>query len=196
MFVRSKTIRANGRTYQYLHIVENRWEKGKVRQRIVGSLGRLDSLLESGDLEQVITQLVERCPTVKLLRAQAAGALELESDRVWGPVLVFGRLWEELGLKASELLDLRCLGLVYGEEVGVFQLVCLARVKSGLAELEARECSGSWERSELIAAPTEALTLARWILENKDRLTVAGRSGLVMEGMRRWGEPWSEGLLA
>lgn len=99
MFVRSKTIRANGRTYQYLHIVENRWEKGKVRQRIVGSLGRLDSLLESGDLEQVITQLVERCPTVKLLRAQAAGALELESDRVWGPVLLFGRLWEELGLQ-------------------------------------------------------------------------------------------------
>jgi hypothetical protein len=99
MFVRTKTIRSNGRTYQYLHIVENRWENGKVRQRIVGSLGRLDELTERGDLERVITQLVERCPTVKLLRAEAAGTLQVESDRVWGPALLFGRLWEELGLK-------------------------------------------------------------------------------------------------
>ena len=104
--------------------------------------------------------------------------------------------WEELGLQPSELLDLRCLGLVYGEEVGVFQLVCLARIECGLADLEARDCSGSWERSELIAAPMEAEALACWILEYKEKLTVAGRSGLVMEGMRRWGESWSEGLLA
>ena len=104
--------------------------------------------------------------------------------------------WEELGLKPSELLDLRCLGLVYGEEVGVFQLVCLARIDCGLADLERRDCIGSWERSELIAAPTEADTLGRWIIDHKEKLTVAGRSGMVMEGMRRWGESWSEGLLA
>ena len=45
MFLRVKTLHANHRTYQYLHIVENRWENGKVRQRLVGSLGRLDQLL-------------------------------------------------------------------------------------------------------------------------------------------------------
>ena len=99
MFVRSKTIESNGRTYQYIHIVETFRENGKVRQRIVGSLGRLDELLGQGDLERVITGLVEHCPTVKLLRAQSSGALEIESDKVWGPALLFGRLWEELGLK-------------------------------------------------------------------------------------------------
>lgn len=100
MFVRVKTVRSGARTYRYLHIVENRWENGRARQRIVGSLGRLDELQAKGELEQVIRQLVEHCPSVKLLRAQAEGTLAVSSDRVWGPVLVFDRLWEELGLKA------------------------------------------------------------------------------------------------
>jgi hypothetical protein len=99
MFVRVKTLQANGRTYQYLHLVENRWENGKTRQHIIGSLGRLDELLANGDLERVITQLVEHCPTVRLLQAKADGALQVHSDKLWGPVLVFNRLWEELGLR-------------------------------------------------------------------------------------------------
>lgn len=103
MFVRLKTLRQNGRTYQYLHIVENVRENGNHRQRIIGSLGCLDELTKHGDLERVVTQLVEHCPTVKLLRAEAAGTLQVDSDRVWGPALLFGRLWEELGLKVPPL---------------------------------------------------------------------------------------------
>lgn len=99
MFVRLKTVQANGRSYHYLHIVQNRWENGKVRQHLVGSLGRLEDLLASGDLERVITQLVEHCPTVRILRAQAQGTLEVLQDQAWGPALVFDRLWEELGLR-------------------------------------------------------------------------------------------------
>ncbi len=78
-------------------------ENGKTRQHIIGSLGRLDELLAKGDLERVITQLVEHCPTVRLLKAKAEGSLQVISDKLWGPVLVFDRLWEELGLK--ELLS-------------------------------------------------------------------------------------------
>lgn len=100
MFVRVKTVTSAGRTYQYLHIVENRWDNGRVRQRVIGSLGRLDELLAGGDLERVIAQLVEHCPGVRLLRAQQTGSLATSSDRLWGPVLVFDRLWTELGLKA------------------------------------------------------------------------------------------------
>jgi hypothetical protein len=32
--------------YQYLQLVENRWEKGKVLQRVVATLGRLDQMDE------------------------------------------------------------------------------------------------------------------------------------------------------
>jgi len=69
MFVRLKTLHANRRTYQYLHIVENRWEHGKVRQHVVGSLGRLDQLQASGDLRRVIEGLVAQCPAVRLREA-------------------------------------------------------------------------------------------------------------------------------
>lgn len=99
MFVRAKTVRSGKRTYRYLHIVENRWEKGRTRQHILGSLGRLEDLQAQGDLERVIRQLVEHCPSVQLVRAQAAGTLQVLCDKLWGPVLVFERLWEELGLK-------------------------------------------------------------------------------------------------
>lgn len=100
MFVRVKNVQANGRRYRYLQIVENFRDAERVRQRVLGSLGRLDELLASGELERVVTQLAEQCPSVRVLRAEAAGALEVVSDRSWGPVLVFDRLWEELGLKA------------------------------------------------------------------------------------------------
>jgi hypothetical protein len=118
MFVRVKSVTAGQRTYQYLQIVENQRERGRVRQRVVGSLGRLDELLANGDLEQVIKQLVERCPSVRLLQAQQAGSLEVMSDRLWGPVLVFDRLWQELGLKA--LLPTLGRGLGFDFERMVF----------------------------------------------------------------------------
>ena len=100
MFVRLKTVRSGSRTYQYLQVVENCRDHGRIRQRIVGNLGRLDELLENGNLERVITQMAEHCPAVRLLRADVAGSLQIVSDLVWGPVLVFDRLWEQLGLKA------------------------------------------------------------------------------------------------
>jgi len=99
MFVRLKSVVTSGRTYQYLHIVQNYRENGRVRQRIIGSLGRLDELQSNGDLERVINGLVEHCPSVRLVNAAEAGTLEVISDKLWGPVLVFDRLWEELGLK-------------------------------------------------------------------------------------------------
>lgn len=99
MFVRTKTVRSAGRTYRYLHLVENYRQDGRVRQRIVGSLGRLEDLQQSGNLEQVIRQLVEHCPAVRLLQAEAAGSLVVDADKTWGPVLIFERLWDELGLR-------------------------------------------------------------------------------------------------
>lgn len=99
MFVRTKTIYSCGRPYQYLHIVENYRDNGKVRQRIIGSLGRRDVLLENGNLERVIAQLAEQCPSVRIMRAQKEGDMTVERDALWGPVIVLNRLWEELGIK-------------------------------------------------------------------------------------------------
>jgi 8-oxo-dGTP pyrophosphatase MutT (NUDIX family) len=98
---------------------------------------------------------------------------------------------EELGLEASELTDHGCLGLVYGEHVGVFQLVCTASVDASRGELEKRDCSGAWERSDLLSAPADPDSLSIWLEEHRPRITEAGLSALVMEGMRLWGADWA-----
>lgn len=98
MFVRVKRLRAGKKTYEYVHLVETRRDHGVPRQRVIASLGRLDELLATGDLERVIRQLVEQCPAVKIRKAQEDGTLQAISDKLWGPALVFGQLWNELGL--------------------------------------------------------------------------------------------------
>jgi hypothetical protein len=98
MFVRLKTVATNQRSYQYVQIVENRREAGHVRQHIVASLGRLDHLEAEGDLQRIIEGLVKLAPQVRLVKAQREGSLAAETDRVWGPVLIFERLWQDLGL--------------------------------------------------------------------------------------------------
>ena len=53
MFFRTKT--SGPRTY--LQVVENRWEGGRSRQRVVATLGRLDQLRDSGQLEATHKEL-------------------------------------------------------------------------------------------------------------------------------------------
>ena len=62
MFFRTKTSGPRS----YLQIVENRWEDGQPRQRVIATLGRLDQLQQSG-------HLVEQDGKRFLLRSDAKG---------------------------------------------------------------------------------------------------------------------------
>jgi len=58
MFLRIK--RTQG--YAYVQLVENRWQEGRSRQRVLATLGRLDQLQESGSLAALLesgSRLVE-----------------------------------------------------------------------------------------------------------------------------------------
>jgi hypothetical protein len=50
MFFRTK--KSGSRSY--LQIAENRWENGRSRQRVITTLGRLDQLQESGQLDALL----------------------------------------------------------------------------------------------------------------------------------------------
>jgi hypothetical protein len=50
MFFRRKRSGQHG----YLQIVENRWEKGRSRQRVVVTVGRLDQLQQSGQVDGLL----------------------------------------------------------------------------------------------------------------------------------------------
>ena len=93
MFFRTKT--SGPRTY--LQVVENRWEGGRSRQRVVATLGRLDQLQQSGQLDALLASGARLAQSVLLISEHAHGRLPSISVRHIGPALVFQRLWEATG---------------------------------------------------------------------------------------------------
>lgn len=83
---------------KYLQIAESYRDGKKVRQRIVATLGRLDLLQESGQLDRLLRSGVRFSEKIRVLDAHAAGKTKPVSVIRIGPELVFGRLWEKLGL--------------------------------------------------------------------------------------------------
>jgi len=96
MFARTKR---SGR-HEYLQIVHNDRVDGKIRQRVIGTLGRLDRLRESGDLGRLLSSLSRYAEQTAVLTAHQRGELAEARTRRIGPDLVFGRLWEELGIRS------------------------------------------------------------------------------------------------
>jgi Transposase DDE domain len=101
--------------YRYLQIAHSVREGKKVRQQVIATLGRLDLLQQSGQLERLMRSGVRHCEGLAVLDAHAAGQMEPVSVRRIGPGLVFGRLWQESGL--PEVLRALLKGRRYGFEV-------------------------------------------------------------------------------
>src|SRR5512142_410558 len=103
MFFRTKT--SGPRTY--LQIVENRWEDGRPRQRVIATLGRLDQLQQSGQLDALLASGARLAQSVLLLPAHAKGQLPTITTRRIGPALIIQRLWEQTGCQRviEQLLD-------------------------------------------------------------------------------------------
>ena len=80
----------------YLQIVENRWEKGRSKQRVIATIGRLDQLQQSGQLDGLLESGAKFAEAAMVLVAHRRG--EAPAIRHWriGPALIFGRLWEQL----------------------------------------------------------------------------------------------------
>ncbi len=103
MFFRTKT--SGPRTY--LQIVENRWEDGRPRQRVIATLGRLDQLQQSGQLDALLASGARLAQSVLLLSAHAKGQLPTITTRRIGPALIIQRLWHQTGCQRviEQLLD-------------------------------------------------------------------------------------------
>src|SRR3954470_8712864 len=103
MFFRTKTSGSRS----YLQIVENRWVEGRTRQRVVATLGRLDQLQQSGQLDALLVSGARLAQSALLLSAHAKGQLPTITTRRIGPALVFQRLWQQTGCQRviEQLLD-------------------------------------------------------------------------------------------
>jgi hypothetical protein len=84
--------------YAYLQIVESFRERGQVHQRVLSTVGRLDTLQASGQLDALMRSGLRFCEQLAVIDAHAAGQTEPVQVQRVGPDLVFGRLWETLEL--------------------------------------------------------------------------------------------------
>ena len=83
---------------QYLMIVESRRTGARIEQVTVASLGRLDKLQESGQLDGLLTSLARFSEKLCVLGAHERGESVTARARRIGPALIFERLWRELGI--------------------------------------------------------------------------------------------------
>lgn len=83
---------------KYLQIAESFREGKKVRQRVIATLGRLDVMQDSGQLDRLLRSGLRFSEKIRVLDAHAAWETEAVRVTKVGPDLVFGRLWESVGL--------------------------------------------------------------------------------------------------
>lgn len=93
MFVVERVARG----HRYLYLVESVREGKIVRQRTIKALGRKDTLVASGELDRLASSIVRHSERSVILSDIDAG--RIASCRIGGPLL-FGRLWERLGIGA------------------------------------------------------------------------------------------------
>jgi transposase len=82
--------------YQYLQIVENRKIQGKVVQRVIATIGRMDQLREKDRVATLIRSLSRFSEKVLLVLSGKAD-VSARSQKI-GPALICERLWNELGI--------------------------------------------------------------------------------------------------
>ncbi|HPI33404.1 MAG TPA: IS1634 family transposase [candidate division Zixibacteria bacterium] len=96
MFVRVKPSGPR----QYLQIVENFRENGRVRQRVIATLGRVDLLAGSGAVDGLMKSLGRFARRIRVVEGVASGRLRAESALKIGPALLLERLWDRCGARA------------------------------------------------------------------------------------------------
>ena len=97
MYVRVKRFRnKDGSAREYLYIVKGVRVGGKPRQKVVAYLGRLDDLQQEGAIGSLVEGLARYAERAQVM--DIAEDLFAHTAKEYGPVLVFKRLWKELGL--------------------------------------------------------------------------------------------------
>lgn len=147
MFAR---IKKSGQ-YQYLQIVENRKEKGKVKQRVIATIGRKDQMQAKGRVETLIRSL-SRFSEQAIMILSGQSHVSVEAIKI-GPAIIFERLWKETGIGKAIKILLKDRGFEFDVERAIFLTVLHRLMVSG----SDRFCE-RWRRDYLIKG-AEALDL-------------------------------------
>ena len=145
MFIREKKRRnQDGTVTTYLQLVENRRVDGKTRQRVLATLGRTDD----PRLRKGLGSLVETANRYAGLEAILLTDQARVETRIWGAVLVWGRLWTETFAPM-----LHNAGLTQQQANAVYLMVLHRLVDPG------SKCAALRFRDDVYGAPFEDLKL-------------------------------------
>lgn len=103
MYIRSKKVKgAKGKVYEYEQLVESYRAGGKMKQKVVMTLGKKGEV-NPERVEKMIQALIKRNPTLELVRQmdQANPDLKIHQSKELGTYLVFRHLWEQLKLQTA-----------------------------------------------------------------------------------------------
>ena len=96
MFIRSKKVKG----FEYLQLVESKREGARTKQIVLKSLGRLDTLQASGQLDGLLrsgARFSQRLAVLEAHEKRAEGAPVRSS--IIGPVVVFENIWKQVGIE-------------------------------------------------------------------------------------------------
>lgn len=94
MFIRTKSYKRGGKTYDYLYLVENKRVGKKVVQKTIMSLGAVDH----PDTQKKIYQLIQSLTGMDYSNFNPIVDIECQRTKIYGPLLIFKRLWSELSI--------------------------------------------------------------------------------------------------
>jgi transposase len=96
MYIRIKKVKtSSGKLREYMLLVEGERIQGKVRQRTIANLGRLDLIKETNMADLLIDKLKDYAKTSKLMDIAKTSC---DWSKEYGILLILRRLWEEIGL--------------------------------------------------------------------------------------------------
>jgi len=117
--------------YQYVQIARSYRDAGAVKQQTLLSLGRLDVLRASGQLDALLRSGLRLSKRLVVLDAHATGQTEAVELKKIGPDLVFGRLWEQAGIKSALAEQLQARRYEFDVERAVYLTVLHRLFASG-----------------------------------------------------------------
>jgi transposase len=179
MFVREKVVPSGGAQHTYVQVVESERTEGRVRQRVVFSLGNRENL-DPVAVDRLVMGLAKYGTVVtvpKPLTQTSHGDVDLgvgsRGDRHFGDLFVLDQIWRELGLR-----DL--LRRLAGDRRFKFDLerAAFAMVASRLVEPTSKLATETWLDERAYFPHTSLFTHDQfydtllWLNQVKDELEV------------------------
>lgn len=103
MFIRTKKVKDRmGKVHEYEQLVESYRVHGKVKQRVIMTLGKKGDI-PKGHVQKIIGALAKKDPTMQMLRHfdQKAPDLKIHASKQYGAYFVFRHIWEKLHLEKA-----------------------------------------------------------------------------------------------